>query len=140
MPDTKNPPYDPDFPPGPKGSTQPRTVALVEDDTDNRESITEALEAEGFRVRPLATVQEALKLLDASRCPGLILLDLRMPPKGGGELLAAIALRSDRERFRVVVISAAAEAPAMATRPRVVEVLRKPFALEKLLDAVRRYA
>lgn len=137
---SKSHPSDPGDLPGPVGITQTRSVVLVEDDADNRESITEALEAEGFRVHALATVQEALQLLDAPRCPRLILLDLRMPPKGGGELLAAIALRPDRERFRVVVISADSEAPAMASRPRVVEVLRKPFALEKLLDAVRRYA
>ena len=137
---SKSHPSDPGHLPGPVGITQRRSVVLVEDDADNRESITEALEADGFRVHPLATSHEALKLLDAPRCPGLILLDLWMPRMGGRELLAAIALRPDRERFRIVVISADTEAPALASRPRVVEVLRKPFALEKLLDAVRRYA
>ena len=136
----KSHPTAPDHLPWPVGTTQTRTVVLVEDDADNRESITEVLEAEGFRVHALATVQEALKLLDGPRCPGLILLDLWMPRMGGRELLAAIALRPDRERFRIVVISADSEARALASRPRVVEVLRKPFALEKLLDAVRRYA
>jgi CheY-like chemotaxis protein len=140
MPDTKNPPFDPDFPPGPKGSTQPRTVVLVEDDVDNRESITEALKAEGFRVHSLARGDEALKLLDTPGCPELILLDLWMSRMGGRELLAAIALRPDRDRFRVIVISADHEAGALAARPRVVEVIRKPFALEKLLDVVRRFA
>jgi CheY-like chemotaxis protein len=113
---------------------------LVEDDVDNRESISEALEAEGFRVHALATVDEALKLLDSPGCPPLILLDLRMPQMSGRELLAAVALRPDRERFRIILISADSEAHALASRPRVVEVLRKPFALERLLDAVRRYA
>lgn len=120
--------------------TQPRSVVLVEDDVDNRESISEALEAEGFAVHALATADEALKLLDAPRCPPLILLDLRMPRMSGRELLAAVALRPDRERFRIIVISADSEAQALAARPRVVEVLRKPFALERLLDAVRRFA
>jgi DNA-binding NtrC family response regulator len=122
------------------GITQTRSVVLVEDDVDNRESITEALEAEGFRVHSLARADEALKLLDAPGCPSLILLDLWMSPRGGRELLAAIALRPDRERFRVILISADSQAGALATRPRVVEVLRKPFALDRLIDAVRRYA
>lgn len=120
--------------------TQIRSVVLVEDDVDNRESISEALEAEGFRVHALATADEAVKLLDSPGCPPLILLDLRMPRMSGRELLAAVALRPDRERFRVILISADSEAHALASRPRVVEVLRKPFALERLLDAVRRYA
>lgn len=136
----KNHPSGPGQLPGPVGGVQTRSVLLVEDDVDNRESIAEALEGEGFRVRSLARGDEAVKLLDAPSCPGLILLDLWMPRLGGGELLAAIALRPDRDRFRVIVISADHEARALAARPRVVEVLRKPFALEKLLDAVRRYA
>ena len=136
----KNHPFDPDFPSGPKGGTQARPVVLVEDDTDNRESIAEALEAEGFRVHALERVDEALALLDSPRCPELFLLDVWIPRMGGRELLAAVALRPDRERFRIILISADSQAHALAHRPRVVDVLRKPFALERLLDAVRRYA
>ena len=137
---SKNHPSAPGDPSGPVGVTHTRSVVLVEDDVDNRESIAEALEAEGFRVHSLATADEALKLLEGPRCPGLILLDLRMPRMDGRELLAAIALRPDRERFRIILISADTEALGLATRPRVVEVLRKPFALARLLDAVRRHA
>lgn len=126
--------------PDPVGTTRTRSVLLVEDDVDNRESIAQALEAEGFRVHSLARADEALKLLDTARCPSLILLDLWMAPMGGRELLAAIALRPDRERFRIILISADAQAQTLATRPRVVVVLRKPFALDRLIDAVRRYA
>ena len=94
----------------------------------------------GFQVHSLATAAEALKLLDAPRCPPLILLDLWMPRMSGRELLAAVAVRPDRERFRIILFSAGSEAHALAARPRVVEVFRTPFALEQLLDAVRRYA
>jgi len=137
---TKNLPSEPGHAPGSAGITQARAVVLVEDDPDNRESITEALEAEGFQVHSLATAAEALKLLDAPRCPALILLDLGVPRMSGRELLAAVAVRPDRERFRIILFSAGSEAHALAARPRVVEVFRKPFALEQLLDAVRRYA
>ena len=125
----KNHPPGPGQLPGPVGATQTRSVVLVV-----------ALQAEGFRVHALARADAAVKLLDAPSCPGLILLDLWRPRTGGRELLAAIALRPDRDRFRIILISADHEARALAARPRVVEVLRKPFALEKLLDAVRRYA
>jgi len=137
---TKQPPFDPGSPRGPEGRTDARCVALVEDDTDNRESIAEALEAQGFRVHALAKADEALDLLDSPRCPELFLVDVRMPRVGGRELLAAVALRPDRDRFRIILISADPRALALADRPRVVDVLRKPFALEKLLEAVRRHA
>ena len=149
MPRTKNPPPDPEVPEsltraaGTVPSTRSvddRSLLLVEADVDNRESIAEALQSEAFRVHPLATAAEALKVLDGPRCPSLILLDLSTPGLGGRELLAAVALRPDRDRVRIILMSAAPEAEALATRPCVVQVLHKPFALEKLLAAVRRHA
>ena len=116
------------------------SVLLVEDDADNRESIAEALHSEGFRVNAVSTAAQALKLLEDPACPELILLDLWMRGVSGGQLLAAVALHQDRERFRIIVMSAAPDASVFATRPRVVEVLRKPFALERLLASVRRHA
>ena len=137
---TKNRSSNPGHLPGYASITEDRSVVLVEHDVDNRESIAEALEAEGFNVHSLATADEALELLDAPRCPPLILLDLWMPRMSGRDLLAAVALRPDRDRFRIVLIAADSEAHGLAVRPGVVEVLPKPFALNRLLDAVRRYA
>jgi CheY-like chemotaxis protein len=117
-----------------------RSVLLVEDDRDNRESITDALRSNGFGVHPLSSVAEALEIVDDPGCPALILLDLPPRELDGGALLAALAIRPDRERFGVIVISADPEAIALRSRPSVVEVLRKPFGLEKLLAAVRRHA
>src|SRR5262245_63515204 len=145
MSSTKNPPHfhcatEPGGPTvrSPTGATP--SVLLVEDDADNRESIAEALHAQGFRVSAVPHAAQALKLLDDPACPDLILLDLWMRGVSGGQLLAAVALHQHRERFRVIVMSAAPDASTFARRPRVVEVLRKPFALERLLDTVRRHS
>lgn len=147
MPRSKK--YPPDLKPSPRldagavpstQAPQDRSVLLVEDDVDNRESIADALRADGFRVYSLATAAQALKMLDDPRCPSLILLDLWMPGMGGRELLAAVALRPDRARFRVIVMSAAPGAEALAGRPCVVHVLRKPFALDTLLAQARSHA
>jgi DNA-binding NtrC family response regulator len=145
MSSTKNQPHPHCItePAGPKIRSTTRampSVLLVEDDTDNRESITDALHAEGFRVSAVPHAAQALKLLDDPGCPDLILLDLWLRGVSGGQLLAAVALHQDRERFRVIVMSAAPDASTFARRPRVVEVLQKPFALERLLATVRRHA
>jgi CheY-like chemotaxis protein len=116
-----------------------RSVLLIEDDLDNRESIAEALVLAGFRVHALATGAEGLKMLEDSRCPRLILLDLKMPGLCGREFLASVATRPDRKRFRVILISADPSVRDLASRPRVVEVLCKPFGLESLLEAARRH-
>jgi CheY-like chemotaxis protein len=124
----------------PRASSQARSsVLLIEDDLDNRESIADALGLAGFRVHALATGAEGLKMLEDRRCPTLVLLDLTMPGLSGREFLAAVATRPDRERFRVILISADPAVRELASRPRVVAVLRKPFALEKLLEAVRKH-
>jgi len=144
MSSTKNQPYphptDLARPQGRSTIRSMQSVLLVEDDADNRESITQALHSDGFRVDAVATAGQALKILDDPACPDLILLDLWMRGVSGGQLLAAVALRQDRERFRIIVMSAAPDANAFARRPRVVEVLQKPFALDRLLDIVRKHA
>lgn len=145
MSSTKNQPHPhcSAQPAGPKARSTIRampSVLLVEDDADNRESIAAALHSEGFQVNAVPTAAQALKLLDDPACPDLILLDLWMRGVSGGQLLAAVALHQDRERFRVIVMSAAPDASTFARRPRVVDVLQKPFALERLLATVRRHA
>jgi DNA-binding NtrC family response regulator len=126
---------------GGRGPGRPgASVLLIEDDRDNRESITDALRSEGIGVHPLARATDALRTLDDPGCPGLILLDLRMPEMGGREFLVALGSRPDRERFRVVLMSADPDAVGLASSPRVVELLRKPFGLDRLLATIRRYA
>ena len=126
--------------PRPASRATQSCVLLIADDLDNRESIADALAAAGFLVHALTTGAEGLKMLEDPRCPTLILLDLGMPALSGREFLAAVATRPDRERFRVILISADPGVRELATRPRVVAVLPKPFALEKLLEAARKHA
>src|SRR5689334_24515883 len=92
--------------PRPASRAAGSSVLLIEDDLDNRESIADALVLTGFRVHALPTGAEGLKMLEDPRCPTLILLDLGMPALSGREFLAAVATRPDRERFRVILISA----------------------------------
>ena len=126
--------------PRPASRAARSSVLLIADDLDNRESIADALVLAGFRVHALATGGEGLKMLEDPRCPTLVLLDLGMPALSGRELLAAVATRPDRERFRVILISADPGVRELSSRPRVVAVLPKPFALKKLLETVRRHA
>lgn len=115
----------------------PPRILLVEDDTAIRETMSELLAEEGYRVTTAANGAEALELLDASDAPSLILLDLMMPVMNGFELRRA--LRSDPRLadIPVVVISASRDAERRAT----VEAdafLAKPFDATRLLDTVGR--
>jgi two-component system response regulator MprA len=112
-----------------------RTVLVVDDDPGIRESVTEVLSTEGYRVLEAADGIEALRRLDGLEGRCVVLLDLAMPRMNGLELLTELAGRAGTERFPVVVMSANAH-PGELAFPQVVALLRKPFELDELLSWV----
>jgi DNA-binding response OmpR family regulator len=109
------------------------TVLIIEDDVAIAESIRDVLEYEGYAVVVAANGRDALALLDAtSEPPRLILLDLLMPIMDGNEFNAELTRRPALAVIPVIVMSAASTIAA----PVGVRVIRKPFALRTLYDAV----
>ncbi|MGZ6163540.1 MAG: response regulator [Myxococcaceae bacterium] len=108
------------------------TVLVVDDDPGIRESVTEVLTAEGYRVLQAGDGAEALEHLAdlAERC--VVLLDLAMPRMNGLEFLAELSRRGQIARTPVLVMSANAH-PGELDHPQVVALLRKPFELDELL-------
>jgi CheY-like chemotaxis protein len=64
----------------PKGTC----ILIVEDDADQRESLADVLQAEGYRVAGAADGQDALAHLRNNPAPCIILLDLMMPVMKAG--------------------------------------------------------
>ena len=115
-------------------------VLLVEDDSDIREAIAEVLEAEGHTVTSTATAHAALGTLKQPGAPKVVLLDLRMPGMDGMSFLGELRARPDRDRFRVILMSADQTVAELDAGPGVVAVLQKPFEPSVLLELVDRYA
>ena len=59
-----------------------RTILVVDDEPTLRETLVDALEADGFRVVAAADGREALATFRAER-PDLVLLDLMLPELSG---------------------------------------------------------
>ena len=70
-----------------------RTILVVEDEPTLRETLVDALEADGFRVVVAADGREALTRFRAER-PDLILLDLMLPELSGIEVTRIIRAES----------------------------------------------
>ena len=115
-------------------------VLLVEDDKDIRESIAEVLEVEGHVVTQMSTAHAALGSLELPDSPDLVLLDLRMPGMDGLSFLDALQARPDRDRFRVILMSADRRVGVLDRAPGVVAVLQKPFETEDLLELLDRHS
>jgi CheY-like chemotaxis protein len=113
----------------------PRLILLVEDEPNLLEIASFVLESEGFTVETAKNGEEALARLRASKQPGLVLLDLVMPVMNGRELLDEIA-RSPSLRPPPIVVLTAGDS---TTIPGAVEVLRKPYDLDLLLEVVERH-
>ncbi len=83
----------------------PRTVLIVEDDTDQRGLISRHVHGAGWTVLEAGNGRVALEVLEKSH-PSLILLDLMMPEMDGFEFLDHIRRRPDAEAIPVIVLTA----------------------------------
>jgi CheY-like chemotaxis protein len=117
-----------------------RDVLVIEDDTDLRESLSQALRDHGFGVIPAGNGQEALDLLHAGTRPAVILLDLMLPVLNGWELRDVLRHDPVLAQIPQLVISAymdEAEQVVLALPPD--DCIRKPFHLRILIDAIERH-
>ena len=121
--------------------TAARSILLVDDDADLRESIEDALQEEGYRVTSAANGKEALSLLkDGKVRPDLILLDIMMPEMDGWAFRAEQRKDPELAPIPVVVFTAYGSPKDAAEQLQAAGFLRKPLRLDELLSAIGRVA
>ncbi|MEO6419199.1 MAG: response regulator [Polyangiaceae bacterium] len=114
-------------------------MLIVDDDADIRETISLALEDEGYEVAAAANGADALRhLRTALRPPNLILLDLMMPVMDGIEFRTRQREDALFAGIPVLVITASGNAKEQVKLLAVDGIIKKPIALQTLLDTVRR--
>lgn len=122
-------------PPAP-GERPRRTVLLVEDEPDTRDSLRDLFVDHGFTVWAAEDGAVALDYLHHARVPpSVILLDLVLPGMSGWELRDN--LLGDRALARIPVV---AMSGARGAEVRGVRLFRKPFDVTALLETVARAA
>lgn len=82
-----------------------KTVLIAEDNTVNRELITEMLEALDYHVIQAVDGQQALELLPVHR-PDAVLLDLQMPRLDGRETIRRIRHNPDWRHLPAIACTA----------------------------------
>jgi len=114
-------------------------VLVVDDDPDVRETMVDAIEASGRQAFGARDGTEALQLLTGNALPRpcAVLVDWVMAPMNGEQFVAQVRARTDRALLPVVLSTGSEDlVPGDLGPPGVVRVLRKPFPLEELLDAL----
>jgi CheY-like chemotaxis protein len=110
-------------------------ILVVEDDAGIRESLADVLEEHGYQVIAAESGRRGLELLEQSRRPSLILLDLMMPEMSGTEFLSELQHKAELARIPVVVVSAWPK-EAEGVRHRTHGFVKKPVSLKTLLRMV----
>lgn len=113
-------------------------ILLVEDDIDILDNLQAFLEMENFEVATVANGKQAIELLKKEGRPRLILLDLMMPIMNGYEMLAEMKKSGifQDNPIPVILLSAATDIEETA-RHQVTKFVRKPIALDKLLETIK---
>jgi DNA-binding NtrC family response regulator len=114
----------------------PKTILIVDDDPDIRESLEHALGRDGVAVRSAASAAQALNALQP--VPDVVLLDVRMPEMSGLELLPL--LRERAASADVVLMTAFDDMSTVVTAMRhgAADFLVKPLDLHELRRVLGR--
>lgn len=115
-----------------------RSMLLVDDDEIFRERLARALRERGFEVRTAESVDQAVQLAEGDS-PEYAVVDLRMPGKGGMELLRELK-RVDAGTRTVVLTGYGSIATAVeAVRLGAVNFIPKPADADDVVAAFEKY-
>jgi CheY-like chemotaxis protein len=117
----------------PELTLTPKTVLVVEDDSDTRATLRDLLEDHGYRVDTATNGEEALHSLQARGAPDCMVLDLWMPVMDGWQLAEALT----DPKFPQIPIVVVTAGEVIWRYPRnAMHVMRKPIRPEPLLALV----
>jgi DNA-binding response OmpR family regulator len=118
--------------------TARKRILLVDDDREIVESMRLALEAGGYETVVARDGNQGLALAEREN-PDLVILDMMMPKRSGFLVLEKLR-RTRPVPIRVIMITAneGSRHKAYAEMLGVDDYIRKPFAMDRLMESVHR--
>ncbi|MGW8256717.1 MAG: response regulator transcription factor [Thermoguttaceae bacterium] len=115
-----------------------KRILLVDDDREIVESMSVALQAGGYEIGVARDGNQGLAMAERDN-PDLVILDMMMPKRSGFLVLEKIR-RTRRVPLRVIMVTAneGSRHKSYAEMLGVDDYIRKPFAMDRLLDSVNR--
>jgi DNA-binding response OmpR family regulator len=112
-----------------------KTILVVDDDMELSDGLRVVLEKHGYRVLQARDGQQGKQLVYNQR-PDLMILDMMMPRMGGYPVLEHFRGKADAPPIIMITANEGSRHKAYAEYLGVVDYIRKPFAMERLLEAV----
>lgn len=117
-------------------SAEKKTILIVDDDRELSDGLRLVLERQGYRVIQANDGVQGKTAIYNQR-PDLVILDMMMPRMGGYPVLEHFKGKADAPPIIMITANEGSRHKAYAEYLGVIDYLRKPFATEKLLEAVQ---
>jgi DNA-binding response OmpR family regulator len=114
-----------------------KLILIVDDDFELSDGIRAVLETQGHKVIQARDGQQGQQLIYQQR-PDLVILDMMMPRKGGYPVLEHFRDKNDAPPIIMITANEGSRHKAYAEYLGVIDYIRKPFAMERLMEAVER--
>ena len=119
--------------------TQAMKIAIIDDEQDMRQSISQWLALSGYDTETFASAEDALKVLGPDY-PGIVISDIKMPGMDGMQFLKK--LMGTDSSLPVIMITGHGDVPMAVEAMRVgaYDFLEKPFNPDRMTEAFGLYA
>ena len=117
--------------------TTAKTILIVDDDRELVDGLRTVLERQGFRILTAHDGHQGKQVI-YNQQPDLVILDMMMPRMGGYPVLEHFKGKADAPPIIMVTANEGSRHKAYAEYLGVIDYIRKPFAMERLLETVNR--
>jgi DNA-binding response OmpR family regulator len=114
-----------------------KLILIVDDDRELVEGVRAVLERQGFKVIQAHDGHQGKQAIYNQK-PDLVILDMMMPRMGGYPVLEHFRDKADAPPIIMITANEGSRHKAYAEWLGVVDYIRKPFAMERLLDTVNK--
>ena len=112
-----------------------KTILVVDDDMELSDGLKIVLQKLGYHVIQARDGQQGKQAVYQHK-PSLVILDMMMPRMGGYPVLEHFRGKTDAPPIIMITANEGSRHKAYAEYLGVIDYIRKPFAMERLLEAV----
>jgi DNA-binding response OmpR family regulator len=114
-----------------------KLILVVDDDIELSDGLRSVLERQGYRVLQARDGQQGKQMVYQHK-PDLIILDMMMPRMGGYPVLEHFRDKPEAPPIIMITANEGSRHKAYAEYLGVIDYIRKPFAMERLMESVNK--